>query len=111
MLKYWSEPFKLTLYRWSFVNIPHRRLINKLTDILLTHQLLHSSNAGVQAKSSYITDAVGAKVISLGSIFKKDTGNGIIDHKDVDPTLGSIEQVDAMLASFKKSGNTNYTSL
>ncbi|XP_046364288.1 neutral and basic amino acid transport protein rBAT-like [Haliotis rufescens] len=59
---------------------------------------------GVQSKSSYITDAVGAKVISLGSIYKKDTGNGIIDHKDVDPTLGSIEQVDAMLASFKKSG-------
>ncbi|XP_067681089.1 amino acid transporter heavy chain SLC3A1-like [Haliotis asinina] len=59
---------------------------------------------GINSKSAYITDDVGAKVLSLGSIYKKDTGNGIIDHKDVDPVLGSIEQLDAMLAKFKKTG-------
>ncbi|XP_046571140.1 neutral and basic amino acid transport protein rBAT-like [Haliotis rubra] len=59
---------------------------------------------GIESKSSYVTDVLGAKVLSLGSIYKKDTGNGIIDHKDVDLVLGSIEQVDAMLAKFKKTG-------
>lgn len=64
---------------------------------------------GVEASLDHI-DSLGAKVVYLTSIFKErnatstDTGYDIVDHGDVDPVLGSLDDFDSLVAAATEKG-------
>ena len=70
-------------------------------------------NAGVEASLDHI-DSLGAKIVYLTSIFKErnatstDTGYDIVDHGDVDPVLGSLEDFDSLVAAATEKGNISF---
>ncbi|XP_041352722.1 maltase 1-like [Gigantopelta aegis] len=58
---------------------------------------------GIRTRFGYFKD-LGVKSIALGSIFKKDDFNAIVDHKDVDPKLGTLADVESFLKFAKIKG-------
>ena len=58
---------------------------------------------GIRTRFGYFKD-LGVKSLALGSIFKKDDFSAIVDHKDVDPKLGTLPDVESFLKFAKVKG-------
>ena len=62
--------------------------------------------AGITSRLDYLA-ALGVDVLWLSPIYpspQDDAGYDISDYQDIDPTFGSLEQFDALLAAIHERG-------
>src|SRR4028118_1356907 len=62
--------------------------------------------AGITSRLDYLA-ALGVDVLWLSPIYpspQDDAGYDISDYRDIDPTFGSLEQFDALLAAVHERG-------
>jgi len=59
---------------------------------------------GIHEKLEYLRDELDVSAINLGSIYPTSNGEDIIDHKAIDPKLGSLEDFEDLVSSAHKKG-------
>lgn len=65
------------------------------------------SFVGIASKVDYIGETLDVNVIWINSIYKSDgdyDGNAVVNHKDVDETLGTLADFDSLRKTTKKKG-------